>query len=355
MEASRYQLVDLLYGPGTVGAWLLTLCAVIISWTMNKNTRRKDSISLDFVGAVLLPLVASWQLFFQVARLPFSIAKTITSRDVEIQQYASALEAPLNICETFEVVALIAAASCGPWWKSDPKYRRLSTLLVAGLLSCGTENIMFAMATFNGVKIDDVTLSRPYFFLITPIVAATWVFLLFCVLCRGVVWILSIIHIKKSQKPVEDLKREAVWPQRYHASTKRLKVAEHNTRDEVTKFRTADLDDFKQGSSREARSMRAMSILTVLFIPALFSASLFSMPLPFVSPETTTVAYTPRAKSSQSFFLIPKSNGSLNSLDQIIALVTGVLTLGWAIQAAYLSRMDILETSKSALTRRRSI
>ena len=85
MNNSRYQLVDSLYGPGTVGAWLLTLCAVLISWTLNMSSRRKDTISVDFIAALLLPLVAASHLVFQVVRLPVSVAEAITSQDVEVQ------------------------------------------------------------------------------------------------------------------------------------------------------------------------------------------------------------------------------------------------------------------------------
>ena len=64
MDTFRYQLVDSLYGPGIVGAWLLTLCAVLISWTLNASSRRKDTISIDFIAALLLPMVAASHLVF---------------------------------------------------------------------------------------------------------------------------------------------------------------------------------------------------------------------------------------------------------------------------------------------------
>jgi hypothetical protein len=84
MDASRYQLVDSLYGPGTVGAWLLTLCAVLISWTLNASSRRKDTISVDFVAALLLPLIAAGHVVFQIIRLPVSVAEVITAQHAEL-------------------------------------------------------------------------------------------------------------------------------------------------------------------------------------------------------------------------------------------------------------------------------
>jgi hypothetical protein len=141
MDSSRYQLVDSLYGPGTVGAWLLTLCAVLISWTLNVSSRGEDTISIDFIAVLLLPAVAAGHLVFQVVRLPFSVAEAITAREVEKQKYASAMKAPLNVCETFSIAALLLAVCCGPWWDSEPKLKQLGLVLVVGLLSWG--RIMF--------------------------------------------------------------------------------------------------------------------------------------------------------------------------------------------------------------------
>ncbi|KAL5692992.1 hypothetical protein EMGR_005526 [Emarellia grisea] len=152
MDGSRYQLVDSLYGPGTVGAWLLSLCAVLISWTLNTSSRRKDTISVDFITTLLLPFIAAGHAIFQITRLPAPVAEVITAQQVELQRYASALEAPLNICETFSVAALLLAVFCGPCW--------------------GTENIMFGLGTLKGVRAPEMTLTRPYLFFFTPIVAS---------------------------------------------------------------------------------------------------------------------------------------------------------------------------------------
>ena len=349
METSRYQLVDSLYGPGTVGAWLLTLCAVLISWTLNKSTRRKDSISIDFVGALLLPLGAAGHLIFQVSRLPYSIAETISSANVEMQKYASALEAPLNICETFSMVALIAAACCGPWWDSGPKLRRLGAVLVTGLLSWGTENLMFAMATLRGVKASDATLSRPYLFFITPIVAITWGFLVLCVLIGGMVWIIGRINVKRAQKSEADLeKTRKLWSQRYHSTVSNLDNGGTGiTRDQMAKLSAADLDAIRQDS----RALKSISLLTMVFIPMSFIASVFSTSFLSFSDTKESIA----AKSHQPFFLIPESNGSMSNLDQILALTGGILILLWAIRAAYSSWKNTGEFLQSVLSRRRSI
>lgn len=64
---------------------------------------------------LLLPMVAASHLVYQLLSLPRSVAEIITSHDFEMQKYAFAIEAPLNVSETFSFVALIAAVCCGPW------------------------------------------------------------------------------------------------------------------------------------------------------------------------------------------------------------------------------------------------
>lgn len=349
MDTSRYQLVDSLYGPGTVGAWLLTLCAVLISWTLNKSSRRKDSISIDFIGALLLPLIAAGHLIFQVSRLPYSVVETITSTNAEIQQYASALEAPLNICETFSMVSLLAATICGPWWDSGPKLRRLGAVLVTGLLSWGTENLMFAKATLKGVKVSDATLSRPYLFFVTPLVATTWGFIVLCVLVGGMVWITGRINVKtarKSEADLEDIRR--IWSQKYNSTVSTLETSGKGvTRAQMAKLNAMDLDMTR----RDAVAMKAISLMTMLFLPGSFLSAIYSMSFfSYTTTKETTVAET-----SQHFFLIPESNGSMSNLDQILALTGGVLVLLWTVRAAYLSRKETVAVVSSSPRRRRSI
>lgn len=349
METSRYQLVDSLYGPGTVGAWLLTICAVLISWTFNKSSRRKDSISIDFVGALLLPLVAAGHLIFQLSRLPYSVTETITSADIEVQKYASALEAPLNICETFSMVALLAAACCGPWWNSGPKLRRLVAVLLTGSLTWGTENLMFTMATLKGVKASDATLSRPYLFFIIPIMAMTWGFLALCVLIGGIVWIRGRINIKRADKSEDDLEQiRELWSQRYHS-----KVSNNGnggtevTRDQMAKLNTEVLETLRQ----DLRAMKSMTLLSLVFGPISFIASVLSTSSLSLPDAQESIA----AKSHHQFFLIPESNGSLSNLDQVLALTGGILILLWATRVAYWSRKDSAESLEVARRRRRSI
>jgi hypothetical protein len=75
-----------------------------------------------------------------------------------------------------------------------------------------------------------------------------------------------------------------------------------------------------------------MTHVTALYLPALFIASVFGLWLP--EPKDSSKIY------SKQFFLIPKSNGSMSNLDQILALVGGFIVLLAAVRRAYRSRVD---------------
>lgn len=57
-DTSYLSKVNQLYGPGTVGGWYLTVLAVLVSWSLHPEKRDSDSISLDFIGVLMLPAVA---------------------------------------------------------------------------------------------------------------------------------------------------------------------------------------------------------------------------------------------------------------------------------------------------------
>jgi len=347
MQTSRYQLVDSLYGPGTVGAWLLTICAVLISWSLDTSSRRKDTISVDFIAALLLPIVATSHLVFQIARLPVSVQEAVTSQDINVQKYGSALEAPLNICETFSMAALLLAVFCGPWWKSDPKWTRLGLVLVVGLLSWATENVMFAMVTMRGVDVADTTLSRPYLFFLTPIVTSTWGFLALCIVVWASLWIRTRVSLKKGQHTKRDLENTPrPWVRSYvlqnvdqSGKITQESMERMNSQLERALQMGADLRRLEQ----QSRNILILSNITGVFLPIAFLTSFFG--ISFSKTKESTNMH------SKQFFLIPNSNGSMSNLDQILALVGGIIVLLAAVRRVYRSRVRNEQISKVRLRR----
>lgn len=324
----------------------MTLCAVLISWTLNTSSRRKDTISIDFIATLLLPMIAASHLVFQVARLPFSVAEAITAQDVEVQKYASAMEAPLNVCETLSMAALLLAVCCGPWWGSDPKWKRLGLVLIVGLLSWGTENVMFAMVTMRGVQLVDATLSRPYLFFLPPIVVSTWVFLGLCVAVGGVVWFsrVNAMRAQNTERDPESIRGR--WARNYplHMPNNSNGITQGSIERMNAQLERA-LQEFR--TSEHAFRSRMMMYLTTAYLPASFIAAVFGLSLS--KQKDSSGIYT------KQFFPIPKSNGSMSNLDQILALVGGFTVLLAAVRRAYRSRVDREQTSEKVIQRRRSI
>ena len=348
MDASRYQLVDSLYGPGTVAAWLLSLCAVLMSWTLNKSSREKDSISLDFIAALLLPLIAAGHIVLQIVRMPVSVAEAITTEDVDLQRYAAALEAPLSICETFSIASLLLAICCGPWWRGHVKWKRIGLVFTIGLLSWGAENVMFVVATMKGIHVVDTTLSRPYLFFITPIVATTWGFLALTVAVGAVVWIVGRTNARRGQKVGRHSKRERRNDTVRPKTSRDLEVPNRVSL-EWLKMMDAEMER-SLGETRllsnESQSMMMMTSVTMVFLPLSFVASAFG--LSFSETKDSSVA------DRKQFFLIPRSDASMNDLDQIVALVGGILALLAALWHAYHSRRDEKQAPERLIQRRRS-
>ncbi|EXK78223.1 hypothetical protein FOQG_17094 [Fusarium oxysporum f. sp. raphani 54005] len=356
-ENARYDLVESLYGPGTVIAWLLAIASVIITWTVDKKCRRRDNLSVDFVAVALFPMVASSHLIFQVSRLPVTVAKVVTSEDANFLQLTAAIEAPLNICETFWVVSLLLAVLCSGWEGGPPKWKRLAIVLFMGVLSWATENLMFATATIKGVKVSDATLSRPYLFFLTPIVVSTWVLLLSSGIIGVGVWLAYTI-VEKTGNGNEN--REGLRPDSDGKFI--LEILQHETafpgslKDQRARTRRgAGL--VSQQTKRNSVGMKLMAGMTMFYFPWTFIAALFSVVL-FETKQVSQSTSSRQMQLIQTFFL-PISKESILQLDQVLALTTGVLTLIFTIWSAYHSRGALISTRApvrgNIIQRRKSI
>jgi hypothetical protein len=182
---STYILVDSLYGPGTVIAWLLTMVSVLIDWTLNKSMRHDDTVNFNLIAALILPIISTGHLTYQITRLLASVPQIITSTNFDDRAMVAALEAPLNICETFSWCSLILVLPCMSWRSGLARKSCFWIVTSVGLLSWTTETILYSRTTAKGIKIQDTTLSRPYVFQFTPIIVASWTFIIGCFVVVG--------------------------------------------------------------------------------------------------------------------------------------------------------------------------
>ncbi|KAF1977727.1 hypothetical protein BU23DRAFT_499607 [Bimuria novae-zelandiae CBS 107.79] len=337
-----YALVQSLYGPGTVTAWLLTLTSVFLTWTLNRHSRSKDTISLDFIAVLLFPVVASAHFMYRMTQLTVPMAQLITSKHRADVQEMAALEAPLNICETFSIAALILVI---PHFNGEMKWRRFLAVLVVGLVSWATENLLYASATAKGVEVSQATLSRPYAFLFMPIIAGSWTFLAICITVALGIWVLvPIIRSRRSEPP-----QNTTHAFRLNTICGRTGAEAELAYRETILFQRHER--LARELSREAMAMRTLPVLTLFFLPMTFASTFFSM-----SFETNATYWTPKVPRKPSrFMFLPNSNVSIWELDQAVALTTGVIILLHAIWSAYKSRGTDAPQEERTIVRRNSI
>lgn len=276
---STYILVDSLYGPGTVVAWLLTMISILIDWTLNTSMRHDDNVNLSLIVALILPIVSTGHLTYQIKRLPAPVPQIITSANFDDKALVAAFEAPLNICETFSWSSLILVLPCISWRSGLARKKSFWMVTTVGLLSWTTETILYTRTTAKGVRIQDTTLSRPYVFQFTPIIVAFWTFIIGCFALVGGSKIIG------------------------------LRVRSKTT----------------------AAPMLSIGAATGVYMPLSFIVLFYAMAAEGGGEFWST------AKQLGVFF-IPKSQGSLASLDQAVALGSGILVLLYSVKSAYRSR-----------------
>ncbi|KAK4113179.1 hypothetical protein N656DRAFT_844739 [Canariomyces notabilis] len=156
-NAERFGLVSSLYGPGNLLGWFFLILSVLISWTANPVSRRKDTITNDFIAVLTMPVVAVVHFFYMVAQQRGKTIKGWLGCRQELDVIAvGALEAPLTVCEDFIACAAVlfsVAASRG-----HP--RRLALVLCVGLLCLAPEVLLLV----EWLPYGSGSLLRPFIF-----------------------------------------------------------------------------------------------------------------------------------------------------------------------------------------------
>ncbi|KAH0557003.1 hypothetical protein GP486_005207 [Trichoglossum hirsutum] len=119
-----------LYGPGVVYGWFFTLLSVLVTWTANRRSRKKDSVTIDLLVALSLPMIASVPLLYRLHRFPGSIRDLMTGGDDPVLRFSATVWAPLTVCTTFLPVSILLLG-ISTWY--DHKKRAFSMLTVGGL------------------------------------------------------------------------------------------------------------------------------------------------------------------------------------------------------------------------------
>jgi len=309
----RFSRVSSLYGPGTVGCWLCTLASVFVTWTLNVDSRRRDSITNDLVAALAMPAVAAshviFLLFFAVpapSRIYHSRVELLISTDPAVIQFAAAVEAPLNLCETFATVALWLFPIAGLLGNR----KRAISVMVVGLFCFSVESIIFLQAP--SIQAVQSNLARPYLFNFPAIMTSILAFL-------GVALALSILTLS--------------------AASVRVSARNGDTAaEEVERGSGPRILFFTRGESK--LFSRIFFMLTILVSPTSGGSVIFTG-MGLLGATQYMVAEFPNLASRILFFM-PKSGNDLSELDQAMSLAVGAVTLLFSLYDAYKMRRKAL-------------
>lgn len=340
-ETERYSQISSYYGPGAIGGWLLTVVSVFVSWTLNKDARKKDTIDLDFTAVLLFPAFAAGHLFFQLLRYPGPRASVMTTTDPDLVPYAGGIEVSLNTCETFSLIAIFLTVTA----LLNLQIRRASAAVAIGLLCFCTETVLRYVSPRVGFS---NSLFRRPFLLNVPGGIESVLGILTTVSCIGlwahqrgrrtVVPDNRLENLSASMKKVHDEFRQEMeeWDKLPldHRPDEDLLVHEarlellHSRLAFCTKSLTEPTGTNETRRGKE-RSMRLSAYMTVLSLPATFVSTLFSM---------STFGSTPGGEdldtSQHLLFFISETQVSVWELDQLLGLVSGVFTLAFSIKRA---------------------
>ncbi len=153
--SNRLAMVSSLYGPGTICCWLCTVVSVFVSWTFNRETRRNDKITNDFLACITLPAVAAAHLIHQIATFPAMRSTIVSTDNHTLLPRVVAIEAALNICETYEPLAWVLVTIS----ISRLQMRRCFIGAATGTLVFGAECALFILSP--RIPVHHSNFSRP--------------------------------------------------------------------------------------------------------------------------------------------------------------------------------------------------
>lgn len=301
----RLGLVNSLYGPGTVGGWLLVAISVLVSWTINPQSQSQDSITNDLVATLIFTLVAVGNFLYQFIKYSPAIKIQNVPYDpkaVEFLPRIASIEAALNVCETSASLMLVLFTTA----VLHGHRKRAFSVFVTGILVFTTQIYVF-------VKGPDITprasyFTRPFLFNLTPLFVAIMTILSSLVPVMMATWICSPIAQRRSDR--NRLEPEDNPP---------VLNADDNGRKEVIAARRL-----------VTRLYRHMSLVLV----SATSFATFGTSIGIFGQTLYETLLKPSA-SERLLFFIPRSSSSIMDLDQAVALGAGLCTSGFSIWDAF--------------------
>lgn len=98
------------------------------------------------------------------------------------------------------MLSLLLAMCCGTWPEPPARRKRLTLVLLTGLLAWIPENVLFVAATLKDVRPAESILGRPYLFEFGPVVEAVWAWIIMgTVSLSAFMWIFAITRPQRAR------------------------------------------------------------------------------------------------------------------------------------------------------------
>jgi hypothetical protein len=102
----HYDLVSGFYGPGAVVFWLLAALAITITWSLRvEHHADRDTLSNEFVGFLLYPVIAAGHLVIQMSQFPGQRHSIWDLKDKQLLSQSASIRASNAICDIYMMLA----------------------------------------------------------------------------------------------------------------------------------------------------------------------------------------------------------------------------------------------------------
>ena len=307
-----FTLVSSLYGPGNWGCWFLTIISLLCTWTFNIESRQKDTITNDFLAALAIPCIAAghliWLIHFTdsirlIDYVDYSTSAIRVSHPT-IVKHLLAAEGPLRICRTFTVLQMALAILSA----SKGHVKRMNYTLMAGGLNIAAQE---SVQWWSNMETAPPFEERP---------------LVFRPHSRWLSLNLSIFYIALAvaffSRPTLDKMKGDPSCEGPH-----LNSAENADCQQSLKENDYENDHIQQPLEDYEAQLESKALCYPCLSMRLDVVELNWMILSFI-PLSTEL----KTNDDEGFGLIPSSSISITELDQVVALMVGLITLGCTLR-----------------------
>lgn len=327
----RLALVSSLYGPGTITGWYLTILSLMASWTLHPRKRKSGSVDVELLAVLTLPAVAACHSISQARRIRHQENHLMANDGAGwyYVQSLAALEASFTVTETFMAISVIFFIVAA--WMFC--IRRAILVGAVGLLCFAIECFLHFTGFMDHDCQDDSHSSPDTYPAFRRMFVANFAGLVIALLailavCGVISAAVAICMLSPSRLPSSSAPQD-------HDQLNQTSAMERASPNHPA---TRSITNVQKG--REAlqdRSLRSITMITTLFLPASFVTSL----LPLFWHDRRYYSMKSTAESTWQFLvqctarllqnLFPRTALHITDLDQAVAAAAGASGFGFTL------------------------